>query len=60
MHIKEIYLHNVYFLPEVFHIKRFIFQIGYEPLPPRPTKTLLGRPALALPNVFGYSKCVRL
>jgi carrier protein len=33
-----------------------MFQIGYEPVPPRTTKTLFGRPALALPNVFQYSK----
>jgi len=32
-----------------------IFQIGHEPVPPHATKTLFGRPALALPNVFQYS-----
>ncbi|KAL0280192.1 UNVERIFIED_CONTAM: hypothetical protein PYX00_001564 [Menopon gallinae] len=38
---------------------KFLIQIGYEPLPPRPTKTLFGRPALALPNVFGYISYIK-
>nr|CAD7412061.1 unnamed protein product [Timema cristinae] len=29
-------------------------QIGHEPIPPYPTKTIFGKPALALPNVFKY------
>jgi len=31
-----------------------LMQIGFEPLPPKPTRTLLGRPALGLPNIFSY------
>jgi len=31
-----------------------LMQLGYEPLPPLPARTLLNRPALALPNVFRY------
>lgn len=33
---------------------KVLIQIGYEPVPPHATKTLFGRPALALPNVFQY------
>ena len=29
-----------------------LIQIGHEPVPPRQAKTMLGRPALALPSVF--------
>lgn len=29
-------------------------QIGHEPIPPRPTTTIFGQPALALPNIFQY------
>lgn len=34
----------------------YFFQIGHEPIPPRPTTTLFGKPALSLPNIFQYSK----
>lgn len=30
------------------------FQIGFEPIAPRPGKTFLGRPAFILPNIFQY------
>uniref|UniRef100_A0A146KTG9 Mitochondrial carrier 2 n=1 Tax=Lygus hesperus TaxID=30085 RepID=A0A146KTG9_LYGHE len=33
---------------------KFLVQIGHEPLPPFPTKTLFGRPAMGLPNCFKY------
>ncbi|OAD62091.1 Mitochondrial carrier like protein 2 [Eufriesea mexicana] len=33
---------------------KVLIQIGYEPIPPRPTTTLFGKPALALPNIFQY------
>lgn len=33
---------------------KVLIQIGHEPVPPHATKTLFGRPALALPNVFQY------
>lgn len=33
---------------------KILIQIGHEPVPPYATKTLLGRPILALPNVFQY------
>ncbi|XP_037070340.1 mitochondrial carrier homolog 2-like [Pollicipes pollicipes] len=38
---------------------KVLMQIGFEPLPPRPTKTLFGRPALGLPNVFTYMSYMR-
>lgn len=31
-------------------------QLGYEPIPPRPGKTLFGSPTLILPNIFQYGK----
>ncbi|XP_072744635.1 mitochondrial carrier homolog 2 [Anoplolepis gracilipes] len=33
---------------------KVLIQIGYEPIPPKPTVTLFGRPALKLPNIFTY------
>lgn len=33
-----------------------MLQIGHEPISPKPTVTLFGKPALKLPNVFTYSK----
>jgi carrier protein len=35
-----------------FDYAKTLIQIGFEPLPARHTKTLLGKPALALPSVF--------
>merc|ERR1712128_419617 len=34
-------------------------QLGHEPLAPRNTKTLLGKPALAYPSVFQYCGHIR-
>jgi len=36
-----------------------LIQIGHEPLPPWRTKTLLGKPALALPSVLKYIGIIR-
>ena len=39
----------------VFHpleLSKVLMQLGHEPLNPRQTKTLFGRPALAYPSVF--------
>ena len=33
-----------------------LIQLGYEPIPPKPTTTFFGKPALGLPSVFQYSK----
>ncbi|XP_067002548.1 mitochondrial carrier homolog 2 [Anabrus simplex] len=38
---------------------KVLIQIGHEPIPPYPTKTLFGKPALALPNVFQYVSYIK-
>ncbi|XP_015171611.1 PREDICTED: mitochondrial carrier homolog 2-like [Polistes dominula] len=38
---------------------KVLIQIGHEPIPPRQTFTLFGKPALALPNVFQYVKYIK-
>ncbi len=35
-----------------FEYSKVLIQLGHEPVQPRATKTLLGRPALAYPSVF--------
>ena len=35
-----------------FELSKVLIQLGHEPVAPRNTKTLLGRPALAYPSVF--------
>ena len=42
-----------------FDLAKTLIQLGYEPLPPYPTKTLFGRPRLALPGVFPYLGHIR-
>ena len=39
-----------------FEYSKVLIQLGHEPLAPRNTKTLLGRPALAYPSVFQVSR----
>ncbi|KAJ9574673.1 hypothetical protein L9F63_008205, partial [Diploptera punctata] len=39
---------------ETSQYAKVLIQIGHEPFPPYPTRTLFGKPALALPNVFKY------
>ncbi|XP_076169783.1 mitochondrial carrier homolog 2 isoform X2 [Ptiloglossa arizonensis] len=39
-----------------FEYAKVLIQIGHEPIPPRPTSTLFGQPALALPNIFQYAR----
>ena len=44
----------------VFHpleLSKVLIQLGHEPIAPRNTKTLLGRPALAYPSVFQVTCC---
>jgi len=46
----------------VFHpleLSKVLIQLGHEPIAPRNTKTLLGRPALAYPSVFQYCGHIR-
>nr|XP_012223507.1 PREDICTED: mitochondrial carrier homolog 2-like [Linepithema humile]XP_012223508.1 PREDICTED: mitochondrial carrier homolog 2-like [Linepithema humile]XP_012223509.1 PREDICTED: mitochondrial carrier homolog 2-like [Linepithema humile]XP_012223512.1 PREDICTED: mitochondrial carrier homolog 2-like [Linepithema humile]XP_012223513.1 PREDICTED: mitochondrial carrier homolog 2-like [Linepithema humile]XP_012223514.1 PREDICTED: mitochondrial carrier homolog 2-like [Linepithema humile] len=38
---------------------KVLIQIGYEPIPPKPTVSLFGKPALKLPNVFTYIKHIK-
>ncbi|XP_046968619.1 mitochondrial carrier homolog 2-like [Vanessa cardui] len=38
---------------------KVLIQLGYEPLPPRRSTTLFGRPAMILPNVFQYIKYIK-
>ncbi|KMQ96906.1 mitochondrial carrier 2-like protein [Lasius niger] len=38
---------------------KVLIQIGYEPIPPKPTVTLFGKPALKLPNAFTYIRHIK-
>jgi len=38
---------------------KVLIQIGHEPYPPKPSRTLFGRPALLLPGVFTYMKHIK-
>ncbi|KAK9709780.1 Mitochondrial carrier protein [Popillia japonica] len=38
---------------------KVLIQLGYEPIPPRPSTTLFGKPALKLPNIFEYVKYIK-
>lgn len=38
---------------------KVLIQIGHEPIAPRPTTTLFGRPALKLPNIFEYVRYIK-
>jgi len=38
---------------------KVLMQLGYEPIPPTRTRTLFGRPALALPNVLQYISYIK-
>ncbi|KAG7296389.1 hypothetical protein JYU34_021537 [Plutella xylostella] len=38
---------------------KVLIQLGYEPIAPRRSTTLFGRPALVLPNVFQYIKHIK-
>ncbi|KAL3196007.1 hypothetical protein MRX96_045429 [Rhipicephalus microplus] len=38
---------------------KFLVQIGHEPLPPKPTRRLFGKPALALPGAIEYMKYIK-
>ncbi|XP_059480913.1 mitochondrial carrier homolog 2-like isoform X2 [Neocloeon triangulifer] len=40
-------------------LAKFLIQIGHEPIVPYHTKTLFGRPTLALPNVFQYLRHIK-
>ncbi|XP_032677266.1 mitochondrial carrier homolog 2 isoform X2 [Odontomachus brunneus] len=38
---------------------KVLIQIGHEPIPPKQTVTLFGKPALKLPNIFAYVKHIK-
>jgi len=42
------------FVTHPLELSKVLIQLGHEPLNPRKTKTLLGRPALMYPSVFKY------
>ncbi|XP_030752866.1 mitochondrial carrier homolog 2-like [Sitophilus oryzae] len=42
-----------------FEYAKVLIQIGYEPISPKPAKTLFGKPALKLPNIFEYVKHIK-
>jgi len=42
-----------------FEYSKVLIQLGHEPLAPRNTKTMLGKPALAYPSVFQYCGHIR-
>ncbi|KAJ6641580.1 Mitochondrial carrier like 2 [Pseudolycoriella hygida] len=42
-----------------FEFAKILMQLGYEPIPPRPGRSLLGSPVLVLPNVFQYIRYIK-
>ncbi|KAJ8667575.1 hypothetical protein QAD02_009238 [Eretmocerus hayati] len=42
-----------------FEYAKVLIQIGYEPIEPRPTTTVFGKPALGLPNIFQYLRYIK-
>ncbi|XP_045462917.1 mitochondrial carrier homolog 2 [Harmonia axyridis] len=42
-----------------FEYAKVLIQIGYEPIPPKPSTTFFGKPALKLPNIFQYVKHIK-
>lgn len=60
--VKWSYMAPRMFVNMLFHpldYAKILIQIGHEPIPPRPTITLFGQPALSLPNVFQYGRYIR-
>lgn len=42
-----------------FEYSKVLIQLGYEPIAPRPGRSLLGKPILALPNIFQYAGYIK-
>ncbi|KAH8371072.1 hypothetical protein KR093_006088 [Drosophila rubida] len=42
-----------------FEYSKMLIQIGYEPIPARPGRSMLGRPIMLLPNIFQYAGHIR-
>jgi len=47
------------FVAHPFDYAKVLIQLGHEPVAPRHTRTLLGKPALAYPSVFQYIHFIR-
>lgn len=59
MSLRCMYMEKIIHSDIILRVNYMMFvqlQIGYEPIPPKPTVTLFGNPALKLPNAFTYSK----
>ncbi|XP_023319500.1 mitochondrial carrier homolog 2 [Eurytemora carolleeae] len=46
-------------LAHPLEVSKVLIQLGHEPVAPRATRTLLGKPALSLPSVFQYCGYIR-
>lgn len=42
-----------------FEYAKFLIQIGHEPMPSYPTKSIFGKPTRALPNIFKYVNYIK-
>eukprot|EP00088_Acartia_fossae_P023375 TRINITY_DN24415_c0_g1_i1.p1 TRINITY_DN24415_c0_g1~~TRINITY_DN24415_c0_g1_i1.p1 ORF type:complete len:321 (-),score=32.00 TRINITY_DN24415_c0_g1_i1:267-1229(-) len=47
------------FVAHPLEVSKVLIQLGHEPIAPRRTRTMLGKPALALPSVFQYCNFIR-
>lgn len=47
------------FCTHPLEVSKTLIQLGHEPIAPRSTRTLLGKPALALPSIFQYCGYIR-
>lgn len=47
------------FLGHPFDYVKILVQLGYEPMPAYPSKTMWGRPTMALPNLFKYLQYIK-
>lgn len=43
-----------------FDYAKTLIRLGYEPIAPYPGRTLYGMQVLKLPNIFQYSKMIRI
>lgn len=42
-----------------FYLSKTLMQLGFEPMPAKPSKTLFGKPVMRLPSVFSYIGYIR-
>ncbi|GAV09500.1 hypothetical protein RvY_19032 [Ramazzottius varieornatus] len=53
---------QVAFSTAIFHPLSYahvLMELGYEPIPPRPSRTLFGKPCLVLPNITTYVRYIK-